>query len=160
MIHVRMNTNNSYKLIVILALLALSGCGQKPIKADLTTPEGAILSLEEAYRQHDVEKAVACKNFKVEAAYMSRDKPAEFKSEELISKLAEILELAYRAEMKKGFPDFNAVTSSKFPKKRDLGDGKMAVTEVCKYTDGGTSTQEIMIAKTETGWKVMIPVRK
>ena len=140
-----------------MSLLTLFGCGKKAIRADLSTPEGAILSLEEAYRQGDIEKAVACKDFKVEAAHMTRDKPG-FDTPDLIAKIAETLELAYRAEMKGGFPDMKGVTST-FPKKREYGAGKVVVTEVCRYPDGGTSKQDILVAKTDAGWKVMIPIK-
>ena len=142
---------------MIAFLSVLSGCDKKNIKADLSTPEGAILSLEEAYRQGDIERAVACKDFKAEAIHMLRDKPV-FDTPEGVTKIAEALELAYRLQMKAGFPDFKGVTST-FPKKEDLGDGKMVITEVCKYPDGGISTQKIMVIKSETGWKVMVPVK-
>ena len=151
-----MNTKRFTYLITIISLLALSGCGKKAIKADLTTPEGAILSLENAYRQRDIEKAVACKDFKAEAAHMMRDKPG-LSSDEVLAKLAETLELAYRAEMKGGFPDMKGVTST-FPKKKDLGEGTVVVTEVCRFPDGGTSKQNMLVVKTSTGWKVMIPM--
>ena len=144
-------------IVAALSLLTLFGCGKSAIKADLSTPEGAILLLEDAYRQGDIEKAVACKDFKVEAAHMTRDKPG-FDTPEATAKIAEALELAYRAEMKHGFPDVKGVTST-FPKKRNYSEGKVVVTEVCRYPDGGTSKQNILVAKTEGGWKVMIPIK-
>ena len=140
-----------------MSLFSLFGCGKKTIKLDLTTPEAAILSLEDAYRKADIEMAVACKDFKVEAAYMVRDKPP-MQDEAIIAKLAGVLELAYREQMKGGFPDMSGVTST-FPKKRDYGDGKVVVTEVCLYPDGGTSQQDMLVAKTEAGWKVLIPIK-
>ena len=152
-----MNTKRYTSIITIISLLALFGCGKKTFKADLTTPEGAILALEDAYRQGDIEKAVACKDFKMEAAHMMRDKPG-LGSDEVLTKLGETLELAYRAQMKGGFPDMKGVTC-KFPKKKDLGGGKIVVTEVCRYPDGGTSKQDILVAKTDAGWKVLIPVK-
>jgi hypothetical protein len=151
-----MNTKRFTSIITIMSLLALFGCGKKTFKADLTTPEGAILSLEDAYRQGDIEKAVACKDFKVEAAHMMREKPG-LGSDEVLAKLGETLELAYRAQMKGGFPDMKGVTST-FPKKKDLGEGKVVVTEVCRHLDGGITKQDILVAKTDAGWKVMIPM--
>lgn len=142
--------------ITIVSLLSLFGCGKRTIRADLTTPEGAILSLKEAYRQGDIEKAVACKDFKEEAKHMMRDRPG-LGSDQVLAKLAETLELAYRAQMKGGFPDVNGVTST-FPKKRDLGGGKVVVTEVSRYPDGATSKQDILVVKTDAGWRVMISV--
>lgn len=139
------------------SILAWFGRGPKTFTADLTTPEGAILTLEEAYRERDIEKAVACKDFGVEAAYMLRDKP-ELRSDEILAKLAETLELAYRKEMSGGFPDMKGVTST-FPAKKNLGNGKVVVTEVCKYPDGGTSKQNLVVANTTAGWKVIVPIR-
>lgn len=141
----------------MLLLMAATACTKRSVKADLSTPEGAILSLEDAYRQQDIDRAIACKDFKVEAAYIVRDKAA-LGSPDAIDKIAQTLEMAYRAEMKQGFPDFNGVTSS-FPKKKDIGGGKVVVTEVCKFRDGTTSSQDLMVAKTDSGWKVMIPVK-
>ena len=155
--HMKVQTKPFTTIMAFLSFLVLFGCGKELIKADLTTPEGAILLLEDAYRRGDIERAIACKDFKVEAAYMLRDKPA-LSSNEVLTKLAETLELAYRVQLKKGFPDMKGVTST-FPKKKDVGDGKVVVTEVCRYTDGGTSKQDILVAKTDTGWKVMIPVK-
>lgn len=147
-----------FNIIMVLLLVAITACTKHSSKADLSTPEGAILSLEEAYRQHDIDRAVACKDFKVEAAYMARDKPA-LGTSEAVDKIAKVLELAYRAEMKSGFPEFNGVSST-FSEKKDIGDGKVVVTEVCKFRDGTTSSQDIMVAKTDSGWKVMIPVKQ
>jgi len=149
------------RVITLVSLLALSGCGKPAIKADLTTPEGAILLYEDACRKGDIEKAVACKDFKVEAAYMMHSQTnwaALSGDPEVLAKVAETLELAYRAQMKQGFPDFAGVTST-FPKKRDFDDSKVVVTEVCRFRDGATETQDILVAKTEAGWKMMIPLK-
>jgi hypothetical protein len=42
----------------------------KTFDADFTTPEGAVLCLEEAYRRHDLDAAAACKDFAIEAKLM------------------------------------------------------------------------------------------
>src|SRR6478735_8084955 len=41
-----------------------------PVAKDFTTPEGAILCLEDAYRRRDIEAAIAAKDFKTEARLM------------------------------------------------------------------------------------------
>ena len=143
-------------LILTASLLLSSGCGKGSFKPNLSTPESAILSLEEAYRRGNVDQAIACKDFKAEAAWMTRDKP-EMNTPAILAKLAETLELAYRAEMKANMPDFKGVTS-RFPQKMDLEEGKVVVTEICKLKDGTISTQNLLVAKTDTGWKVMIPI--
>ena len=55
-------------------LTALIGCGSNSdssIAHDLTTPEGAILSLEDAYRAEDIEAAVRCRDFTTCLLYTS-----------------------------------------------------------------------------------------
>ena len=136
-------------------ILLFLGCSKDNPPVDLRTPEGAILSLEEAYRQKDIVKAIACKDFQVEATYMMRDKP-ELNSAELRSLIARRLELGYRAEMSRGFPIFLGVKST-FPAKREIAGGIVVVTELCQFPDGQTSRRNILVAKTSAGWKVMFP---
>jgi hypothetical protein len=153
----RLMTKRTVLLILsFLSLLALPGCGNKPFKPDLSTPEKAILSLEEAYRRKDIEAAVACKDFKVEAEHMMKDKPG-LATPEILAKITETLELAYRAEMKKGFPNCKGVVST-FPSKTDASEGRVIVTEACRFPDGARTTQRILVAKTAAGWKVLVPV--
>ena len=72
---------------------------------DLSTPERAVKSLEDAWRAKDIEKAIRCKDFRGEAEQMLRDKPAAVRTEDIIAQTAQVLELGYRAEIKKsGFP--------------------------------------------------------
>lgn len=150
------------KIVASLAvpLLWFSGCRSKEPKADFTTPEGAILKLEEAYRSKDIEAAVAAKDFVSEARVMlSRLNKGMDKDAEVLKETAEVLELSFRAEMKKsGFPDFTGL-KSRFPSKEKLKDfeGIVAVTEVCTFPDGGTSRQKILVAKTAKGWRVLNP---
>ena len=140
-----------------MSILSFLGWGKKSIEVDLTTPEGAILSLEDAYRRADIERAVACKDFQQEAAYTVRGKP-QMQDEEILARLAENLESEYRAKMKDGFPVMTGVTST-FPKTQDFGGGKVVVTEVCHYPDGGKSRHDMLVTKTDSGWKVIIQLK-
>ena len=56
----------------------------------------------------------------------------------------------------KGFPDFSGVYSH-FTKTEPYKDYQdiVAVTEVCTFPDGGTSTQKLLVAKTPKGWRVL-----
>lgn len=129
-------------------------------KADFSTPEGAVLMIEAAYRAKDLEAAVAAKDFMVEARVMLTEmgKGLE-KDAEILKQTAEVLELSFRAEIqKKGFPDFTGVKSrfvakEKFKRYSDI----FAVTEVCDYPDGGASKQKLLVAKTPNGWRVLNP---
>ena len=128
---------------------------------DFSTPEKAIVSLENAYRAGDLEAAIRCKDFKIEARLMLESiskLPKDQIDDELVGKTAEVLELGYRTEIKgKGLPDMRGVRST-FPNQEPGGKNIVIVTEVCHYPDGGTSSQKVLVAKTEQGWRVLNPV--
>src|SRR5688500_20135954 len=84
--------------LLFLALLLVAGCGSsggvmtKPI--DLSTPEAAVLSLEEAYRARDVNAAVKCKDFRTEAVLMLQKVSPQLASDAaIIGKTTEVLEI-------------------------------------------------------------------
>ena len=151
--------------LLVVALLFVSGCGSsggvmtKPI--DLSTPEAAILSLEEAYRAKDVNAAVKCKDFRTEAVLMLQKVTPQFANDaEIVTQTTEVLELGFRSEMKKkGFPDFRGVTSTFKNKKpfRNSGD-IVELTETCVDGRGTTTTNQLVVAKTEPGWRIVTVV--
>jgi hypothetical protein len=149
---------NRISIALFAAILFLLGCEGKAPKADFSTPEGAILMLENAYRKKDIEAAVAAKDFEAESRVMlSRLKGGVGNDPEVLKKSAEVMELSFRAEMKnKGFPDFTGI-KSRFPRKQKYQDSDdiVAVTEVCTFPDGGTSTQTLLVGKTANGWRVL-----
>jgi hypothetical protein len=137
---------------------AESGAVSQSFAHDLTTPEGAILSLEDAYRAKDIEAAVRCKDFAVEAKLMLQRIQQEFSDDpEILSKTAEVLELGFRSEMKdSGFPDFHNITSTFSDKKPYDGHKDIVqITEHCRQSDGTTSTNTLVVANTANGWKVV-----
>lgn len=132
------------------------------IKHDFSTPEGAILCLEDAYRDKDIEAAVACKEFQIEGRLLLEqmpNHPEDFITDKRIAETAEVLELMFRkTTTDNGFPDMNGVGST-FPIKEAINDDLLIVTEVCYYPDGGTSLQRILVARTADGWRVLNPVK-
>jgi hypothetical protein len=156
-------------ILVLIALpLLLIGCskaggnsnGTPTIKSDFSTPEGAILRLEDAYRAKDIEAAVGCKDFRIEARLMLEKFKNLQINDEVIDKTAEALEIVYRRELEqKGFPDMQGVTST-FPKQEPYPEHEniVMVTEVCLYPDGGASKEKLLAAKTAKGWRVLNPV--
>jgi hypothetical protein len=130
----------------------------KTFTADFSTPEGAILCLEEAYRRHDLDAAVACKDFAIEAKLMlQRVVEGLDADDEVAAKTAEVLELAFRKEAQNAWPDFTK-SQSFFIEQAPYKDGIVVVTEVCRFTDGGTSRQQILVAETAKGWRVLHPL--
>jgi len=125
------------------------------VRKDFTTPEGAILCLEDAYRRKDIEAAVAAKDFKTEARLMLEK--TGFKiciSEETVAKLAQTLELAFRSQISAKWPEFKNLESF-FPQRVPFADGIVAVTEVCGFPDGRFSRQQMLVVETPDGWRVL-----
>jgi hypothetical protein len=76
---------------------------------------------------------------------------------EVVDKTAEVLELAFRNEVQNRWPDFTK-SRSFFVQREPYKDDMVVVTEVCHFTDGGTSRQRILVAQTPKGWRVMHPL--
>lgn len=126
---------------------------------DFTTPEGAILCLEDAYRRKDIEAACACKDFLVEATLMLLEAAPETADDpEVRAQAAEVLELAFRKEKEQGWPDMEGVESF-FIEQQPLTDGIVLVSELSRMPDGSFSETHLRVAHlTGKGWRVLNPV--
>ena len=125
--------------------------------ADLSTPEGALKALEDAYVRKDIEAAVAAKDFRFEAREMlATHKQLSKPDEELVSQVAQTLELAFRSQMKtSGFPDFNQLRCA-VTHKAQLRPDLVELTEECVFPDGGKSHQTLHAANSAGGWRIVI----
>src|SRR5215218_6266878 len=108
----------SFSWIALFIALACIGCDRTPkgstVPHDFTTPEGAILSLEDAYRARDIEEAVKCKDFVTESRLMlSKLNNKQLKDDDkLVQESARMLEASYRAQFRNhGFPLMSGVIS-------------------------------------------------
>lgn len=128
--------------------------GVDHFKVDFNTPEGAILSLEEAFTEKNLQKAAACKDFYQEAKLML-DKMEFETDEEMIRNMAEVLEASFIQHMEEsGMPDFSSLTSA-FTQREKITDEHWIITEICTYPDGGYSEQRLNTYKTVDGWRVL-----
>lgn len=128
--------------------------GSDYFKPDFDTPEGAILALEEAYQQKDIDKALSCKDFYQEAKLMlsTFDFPIE---EEMILSTSEALALSFVSYIEKeGMPDFKNINRA-FTQRDKINENYWIITEVCTYPDGGISVQKLQTYKTVQGWRVL-----
>lgn len=133
--------------------------GVDHFRADLETPEGAILSLEKAYNDKNLDAAIACKDFREEAKMMLAKLETEI-DEDTINKTAEVLGLSFVNNIdENGFPDFSELKSA-FPVREKIGENRYIITEVCWFPDGGKSIQKLNTCRTSTGWKVLGPVNE
>lgn len=128
--------------------------GEDYFKADFTTPEGAILSLENAYDEKDIDKAIACKDFEAEAALMLQKLNKEIVSPEIISKTAEVLKLSFIKHIEEEMPSFKNIKRA-FPSRQKISDNEYVITEVCYYPDGGKSSQKLTTYLSDNGWRVL-----
>lgn len=119
-----------------------------------STPEAAIVTLEDAYRRKDLDACVRAKDFGIEAEYMMWSMSVDAADAALVDETAATLEAAYRAGFALGFPDMEGVVST-FAGTKRVADRVVMVTEVCKYPDGGKSVQRVLVAETEGGWRVL-----
>ncbi len=128
-------------------------------KVDLKTPEGAILSLENAYDRDDLDAALACKDFNEEARMMLSSMNMDF-DEEIISSTAEVLELSFINNITEhGFPKFYNLQNA-FPLREKIDEDHYVITEICWFPDGGKSIQKLNTYKSASGWKVLGPVNE
>src|SRR5690349_10492046 len=133
--------------VLVISLLSAAGCSRETVVHDFSTPQGAILCLEDAYRAKDLEAAVKCKDFRLESRLML-EKLGTSKEElddEMIKLTADVLELGFRKELQEdGFPDFNGVTSH-FRHTEPAGENVVTVTEECVHAGGQKSTNKLLV---------------
>jgi hypothetical protein len=74
----------------------------------------------------------------------------------MIKQAAEGRELAFRSELRtKGFPDFIYLTCS-FVGKTHIAPGLVQLTQQCVSPDGAKSLQDLLVVKSELGWRVTL----
>ena len=127
---------------------------------DFETPEGAILSMEDAFSRGDLDAAVACKDFLREARHMFGRLPDFPIDEEIIQKTAETLEMSFRAYFEENeMPDFEGVERA-FTAREFEDDWTVMVTEVCKLPGGQRTMDKIWVYKVGQEWRVGPPANE
>jgi len=125
---------------------------------DFSTPEGAILCLEDAYRRRDIEAAVACKHFPIEGILMLLEYDDNLaRDPEIRKRNALLAEQTYRRELAESWPDLQGVESF-FLEREPFIDGVVAVKELRRLRDGSYEQLNVLVAKTRDGWRVLYPV--
>ena len=121
------------------------------------TPEDAVQALEQAYIQKDADGAVAVMDFVEEGRQMlQKINPTLANDPGMIKQAAEGRELAFRNELRtKGFPDFSHLKCS-FAGKTQIAPGLVELTQQCVSSEGAKSTQDLLVVKSELGWRVTL----
>jgi uncharacterized protein YegJ (DUF2314 family) len=122
---------------------------------NFSTPEGAILCLEDAYDEQNIEKAICCKNFLEEARLLLHKMNDNSGDEDIVEATAEVLRLSFiKSLTEEGFPVFKELVRA-FPKREKITDNLYLITEICTFPDGGRSSQNIYTFREGDEWKVL-----
>ncbi len=136
--------------------------GEDYFPPNFETPEGAILCIENAYDEGDIDKVLSCKDFFEEAKLMLHrngmlQKFNEVQKKELVETVAETLKLSLIKEIQEnGMPDFRNCIRA-FPVREKLSLVHWIITEVVYHPDGSKSSQRINTYLTDLGWRVLNP---
>ena len=130
--------------------------GEDHFLPNFETPEGAIVSLENAYTEGNLEKAMTCKDFKEEAKMMlSKYDNEAMKGEAIVEKTAEMLQLSFLKHMQEnGIPSFKGYKRA-FPLREKISEKHYVITEVTTSPEGTKGVDKLNVYLTDTGWKVL-----
>ena len=137
-----------------------------PVTPDFTTPAGAVLMLEDAFRRRDLDAAATAKDFATEAELeLQAAGSAQPPTRADIAQRAADLEAKFRELMATSWPDFSAVTSYFVdtqpyiqPTGHMISANLVVVTELNRFTQGGYSEQRVLVCETPDGWRVLNPI--
>jgi len=130
---------------------------QPTFKADFSTPEGAVLCLEDAFRQKNIEAAAACRDFATEARLWLQER-GHLSSEEKTAMLPETIramEKSFRDSLASGLPADWIFGESYFLPHEPFADGIVTVNKYTQVPDGGLYSQQILVAKTGNEWRTV-----
>jgi hypothetical protein len=124
---------------------------------DFDAPEAAVLALEQAYIQKNADSAVAAMDFVEEGRQMlQKINPTLANDPAMIKQAAEGRELAFRDELRaKGFPEFIHLKCS-FVGKAQIAPGLLELTQRCESPEGAKSMHDMLVVKSERGWRVTL----
>lgn len=138
---------------LLLALTAASAA----IAGGFDAPEDAVQALEQAYIQKNADSAVAAMDFEEEGRQMlQKINPTLANDPGMIKQAADGRELAFRNELRaKGFPDFIHLKCS-FVGKKQIAPALVELTQQCVSPDGAKSVRDLLVVKSELGWRVTL----
>ena len=118
-----------------------------------STPEEAIISLEQAYTNKDLENILSSKDFISEAKLILEQKSYEF-TNEIISEVAELLRLSLIKNLEdNGYPNFGSARHE-FSETEWLKDNIFILEEKIFYPDNTFYINKVFVSKNSNIWKV------
>ena len=132
--------------------------GVDHLPVDDTTPEGALLLLEQAYQEDNLEKALSLKAFEEEAKTMLPPQLAAVANESTIKTTAEAVKQSFLQHMSEhGMPKFDHIVSYAFPIRKAISPEHVVVIKVSTTADGEKQVDRMHTYLVEGGWKVGAP---
>jgi hypothetical protein len=144
-------------LSTLLWLLLVITAASSADAAGFQTPEEAVLALEQAYMQKNADGAVAVMDFVEEGRQMlQKISPTLANDPDMIKQAAEGRELAFRTALRtNGFPEYSQLKCS-FVRKTQIAPGLVQLTQQCVSPDGTKSLGDLLVVKSEPGWRVTL----
>jgi len=123
------------------------------MKYNYDSPESAIISLENAYTNKDIEKIISSKDFEIEAKIILERNSIQH-NKDLIKETAKLLELSLIENIQNnGYPSFNNVRRL-FSNVEKIKNNIYVITEELNYLDGSNYKNRIFLTKNNDNWKV------
>jgi hypothetical protein len=146
-----------WSMLAVVSLVSGVILGGASTSSGLSTPEGAVRQLEDAFVRKDIEAAVEAKDFDAEATLMLKKINPEMASKpDIVKQTAEVLELGFRKEIATdGFPDFTGLTCS-LSKPVEVSENLVKIAETCVRVSGETSAHNLHAFKGKSGWRVVV----
>ncbi|MFC3356026.1 DUF2314 domain-containing protein [Sphingobacterium zeae] len=128
--------------------------GNDFFKADRSTAEGAIITLENFYSEKNIDGILSCKDFDIEADNVLLENNLEF-SIDIHSKIKSILRISLLEELERnGFPNFENI--ERVFTLLDVRKDQQFIEERIIYTDGSTVSNKFWVGfQKDDGWKVL-----
>ncbi len=130
--------------------------GEDYFIVDDTTPEGAIILLEEAYNRNDLDMILYLKDFHAEAKTMLNKINSEFSTPDIIDQTAETLKLSFTKAIQENMPKFVNVKRA-FPKREFINENELILSEVIYEPNNTYWVSKHRMLKNENVWKVLGP---
>lgn len=125
------------------------------MKYNYNTPEEAILSLEKAYSNKDLENIIASKDFETEAKIILHRSDITL-TNETINETAELLKLSLIEHLQSnGYPSFGDV-KREFSDLSEIDHNLYFLDETLHYDNGESYKNKVFLTVVDDKWKIVM----
>ena len=122
------------------------------------TPEEAIISLELAYTNQDLEAIISSKDFVAESLILLERATYDYDTSDssIVEETVELLKLSLIQHLQEnGFPNFENI-KRKFTEIQHLKDNIYHLEETLRYPDNTSFKNKVYLSNTEGLWKIVM----